>query len=1106
MRQHLKEAFGLLRPIFAVARRPRRFLLSRRLPLAGLLLAVLLLAAAIFGGINIPSAQAQGTNGAITGLTVTSEAPDTLTLRWNAPSPTPSNYRVDWAKTLAYYPSAGTGRTYNIGHAYPEGTATEVTLTNLKVGAYYKVRMRARYNQGPSDGDPWSGPWARSEVQKVRGQNPSDGLIAAVRLTRSGGDLTISWDAPVQPSHQPPTDYRVSWSEDGSDYVSASDDTGNAYPTGTTQIVSGITDGTQYKARVRARYTDGYTHHPWSGPWVEAVTTEGGGYESVAQQPISGTGTVTLSYEDPWAGITLIAGLEDPHGIGEPSWVWLRSPDGSSDFEDVSGTVIHGNNGTTSYLPTVDDVGYYLRATVSYTNRNGIQSAHAVTTAGVVAKPACSSPADVPSAVLGGGFQPQDAWSDGRTLWVATKTHYVVRPFNLCSGARLPGDRVAYLENLVHQNMGRVEVKAMWAEGPTMWVNADENRYRRALRAYSMHPSRGWIIDYNRTYRVDPCGLWYGAIYGSEGILYVTPYGFHPLESHVVFAYDWLNQPTTRQERINGQTLWRSTGRQAVKGAFKRSDWGDESNPYLEPTGITSDGSHVWLAQDRAKTLKAFSVPLESGRLTRASAKDITLGSELDQVGGMWTDGERVWVTSRSADRSRNGVFVYPIPENPAQEAKSNPNNPATGAPGISGAPAVGETLTATTSGISDDDGLSKAVFAYQWIRHDPADSTDAEIEGATGSTYTMVGADVGKALQVRVTFTDDAGNEESLTSNGIAPALTVESAAVDGATLTLTFSEVLDELVSLPVSAFTVNVNVQDRTVSAVSVSGSEITLTLASAVSSEETVTVDYAKPDGPDFIRDTLGNVGDSFTGQAVTNNTVFSEPEKQAAPLTAIVHSVPESHDGQGEFTFELRFSEEVPIRYLTLRDHAFTVTGGSVSKAGRLEPPGNIRWAITVRPESDDAVAIVLPVSGNCEADGAICTEDGRPLSSRLELTVAGSSPQEQAVNAPATGAPGITGTARVGETLTADASDIEDPDGMDDAAFTFRWTAGGNDIAGATAASYILTADEEGLAITVRVSFTDDAGNPESLTSAATEAVAATAAPDCRVPGRACLP
>ena len=36
---------------------------------------------------------------------------------------------------------------------------------------------------------------------------------------------------------------------------------------------------------------------------------------------------------------------------------------------------------------------------------------------------------------------------------------------------------------------------------------------------------------------------------------------------------------------------------------------------------------------------------------------------------------------------------------------------------------------------------------------------------GATGSSYTLVAADAGKAITVRVSFTDDGGNEESLTS-----------------------------------------------------------------------------------------------------------------------------------------------------------------------------------------------------------------------------------------------------------------------------------------------------------------------------------------------------
>ena len=50
----------------------------------------------------------------------------------------------------------------------------------------------------------------------------------------------------------------------------------------------------------------------------------------------------------------------------------------------------------------------------------------------------------------------------------------------------------------------------------------------------------------------------------------------------------------------------------------------------------------------------------------------------------------------------------------------------------------MGQTLTADTSGISDEDGLDNATFSYQWL----ADDTD--ISGATGATYTLVPADEG--------------------------------------------------------------------------------------------------------------------------------------------------------------------------------------------------------------------------------------------------------------------------------------------------------------------------------------------------------------------------
>ena len=88
-------------------------------------------------------------------------------------------------------------------------------------------------------------------------------------------------------------------------------------------------------------------------------------------------------------------------------------------------------------------------------------------------------------------------------------------------------------------------------------------------------------------------------------------------------------------------------------------------------------------------------------------------------------------------------------------------NTPATGAPTISGSAQCGVVLTASTTGISDSNGLTNVSYSYQWL------ADDTEIDGATSSTYTVQSSDNGKVIKVRVTFTDDAGNDESLTSAG---------------------------------------------------------------------------------------------------------------------------------------------------------------------------------------------------------------------------------------------------------------------------------------------------------------------------------------------------
>ena len=303
----------------------------------------------------------------------------------------------------------------------------------------------------------------------------------------------------------------------------------------------------------------------------------------------------------------------------------------------------------------------------------------------------------------------------------------------------------------------------------------------------------------------------------------------------------------------------------------------------------------------------------------------------------------------------------------------------------------------------------------------------------------------------------------------------------MDEATLTLTYSKTLDSGVTLPVNAFSVSINGESRSVSAVSVLGSAVKLTLASVVFPGETVTVSYTRPSGINIIRDTRGRIAGSFSDRTVY---VFT------APLFLRYQNVPRSHDGSASFDFFLSFTRAIPDSSESMLADAFTVTGGEVT--GALDTRGNNdTFRINVQPSGNADVTVSLPATTDCADTGAICTSSGVRLTDTLELTVPGPSSQNQTTNTPAEGVPTITGTPSVGQTLSADTSGITDADGLETVTFDYQWLANDAEIAGATAATYTVAPDDVSRAIMVKVTFTDDAGNEESLTSAATEAVAA---------------
>ena len=237
-------------------------------------------------------------------------------------------------------------------------------------------------------------------------------------------------------------------------------------------------------------------------------------------------------------------------------------------------------------------------------------------------------------------------------------------------------------------------------------------------------------------------------------------------------------------------------------------------------------------------------------------------------------------------------------------------------------------------------------------------------------------------------------------------------------------------------------------------------------------------------------------------AETSGAVSNATEEH--PLTATLQDIPANHDGSSAFTFRIAFSADVTISPRNMRDHALIVSGGTVTGARRVDSRKDL-WELTVAPAGTGAVSILAPQDRACTETGALCTAEGQMLSTGLGRSVPGPALQGQRspaplANSPATGAPNISGTAQVGETLTADTTDIADADGLSGATFIYRWTRndGSTDtsIQDATGSSYTLSEADEGQTVKVTVSFADDADNKETLTSTATAEVAAGAPTD----------
>ena len=380
-------------------------------------------------------------------------------------------------------------------------------------------------------------------------------------------------------------------------------------------------------------------------------------------------------------------------------------------------------------------------------------------------------------------------------------------------------------------------------------------------------------------------------------------------------------------------------------------------------SAVVLPGAEVSLAQ--GETTISVKVTAEDGTTTQTYTVTVTRASAM-----------RVSIGAGSLQRSGPGVtegtaaeFELTLGEAATSEltvavSVTEGGSMLSGTPPASARFAVGET-SATLSVPTEGDNVVE-----------PDSIVTAALVAGTGYT-------IGTPSSASVTVKDD----DAATFTVAAAPQTIDEG--ETATLTVAISNGVtfaqDQTISLDLSASTATSG-SDFTVSPES-----LTLSAGSNSATASVTAVDDTGEEGEETVA-----VSASHNGTTIGTATV-AITANDAAPLTAEFVGMPEAHDGNAAFTFELRFSEEVDVGFQTLRDAAFDVTGGTVRRAQRITQGSNLRWRISVRPDSDSDVVVALPVTTDCAAAGAVCTASGKALSNRLRAVIAGPSLPEVSI-------------------------------------------------------------------------------------------------------------
>ena len=295
------------------------------------------------------------------------------------------------------------------------------------------------------------------------------------------------------------------------------------------------------------------------------------------------------------------------------------------------------------------------------------------------------------------------------------------------------------------------------------------------------------------------------------------------------------------------------------------------------------------------------------------------------------------------------------------------------------------------TAGYDRGTGTAVLVFVYE-VADGDEDSDGVSIEAG------RIALNGGK-IEDEAENAAERGHEALATQaghkvDGVRPAFV--SAAVDGASLTLTYGEGLDGG-SRPASGdFTVEVAGARRSVTGVAISGSVVTLTLDPGVEHGDTgIRVSYTVPAGvgANPIRDEVGNQALGLSNRPVTNET----PDTTAPRVMSITSEA--THPTKDRFTVTILFTEEVTGltagEIVVINGLGSNFAGAGATYTLDIEPSTNIEDEVTVRVPAD--VAVDGANIGNVEGSETFAVDTRTPAVSKLEIS---SDPESDRIYAP----------------------------------------------------------------------------------------------------------